>query len=273
MSTETNVRPRALVTGASSGIGAAFAERLAHDQYDVILVARRRERLEALAQRLREAEHVHAEILVADLARPDGLRAVEMRIADEPRLELLVNNAGFGGYMPFVTLDPDRAEELIHVHVVTVTRLTRAALPGMIARGRGAIINVSSRLALSASMAAPPLPKRATYAAAKAYINVFTQILQNELEGAGVQVQALCPGIVETEFHERVGIDPGRYPAAAVMKPEDLVAASLAGLHLGEVICMPALDDPRLLAQLQENERRVFEQSRSGTVAARYKSY
>jgi short-subunit dehydrogenase len=271
MANETTVRRCALVTGASSGIGAAFAERLAHDHYDIILVARRRERLEALAQRLQENEPVNAEVLVADLARADGLRVVEQRIVDEPALELLVNNAGFGGYMSFVTLDPDRAEELIQLQVVAVTRLTRAALPGMIARGRGVIINVSSRLALTASMASPPLPKRATYAATKAYVNVFTQILQNELEGTGVQVQALCPGIVETEFHERAGIDRGRYPAAAVMQPEDLVAASLAGLRLGEVICVPALEDSSLMTELQASERRVFEQSRSGSVATRYK--
>jgi hypothetical protein len=183
---------------------------------------------------------------------------------------LLVNNAGFGGYMPFVTLDPDRAEELIQLQVVAVTRLTRAALPGMSARGRGAIINVSSRLALSATLASPPLPKRATYAATKAYINTFSQLLQSELEGTGVRVQALCPGLVQTEFHERVGMDAGRFPATAVMKPEDVVAASLAGLRLGEVICVPALDDPSLLTQMQESERRVFELSRSGTVAMRY---
>jgi short-subunit dehydrogenase len=239
---------------------------------DVILVARRRERLEALARRLQEQERVNAEVLVADLARPEGLRAVEARIAGEPALELLVNSAGFGGYMPFMSLDPDRAEELIHVQVLAVTRLTRAALPGMIARGRGAIVNVSSLLAFTASMASPPLPHRATYAGTKAYVTVFTQILQNELEGTGVQMQALCAGIVQTEFHERVGIDPARYPATAVMKPEDLVAASLEGLRLGEVVCVPGLEDPGLWAQRQEIERQIFTQSRRGAVAARYQS-
>jgi short-subunit dehydrogenase len=140
----------------------------------------------------------------------------------------------------------------------------------MIARGRGVIINVSSRLALTASMASPPLPQRATYAATKAYINVFTQLLHQELAGTGVQVQALCPGIVATEFLERVGSDPGQFPAAAVMQPEQLVAASLAGVQLGEVICVPALEDASLMTHLQASERRVFEQSRSGRVATRY---
>jgi uncharacterized protein len=116
------------------------------------------------------------------------------------------------------------------------------------------------------------LPKRATYVGANAFINTFSQLLQSELEETGVQVQALCPGVVETEFHEQVGIDPNRYPAAIVMKPEDVVQASLTGLKLGEVICVPALEDTGLLTQIREDEKRFFELSRSGNLAARYKS-
>lgn len=129
---------------------------------------------------------------------------------------------------------------------------------------------MSSRLALSGSLASPQLPKGATYAATKAYINTFTQILQSELEGTGVRVQALCPGVVRTEFHQRMGMDPGQFPAAMVMKSEAIVDAALAGLRLGEVICVPALDDPDLLAQLTASERRVLEHSNSGTLAQRY---
>jgi short-subunit dehydrogenase len=265
------MRPRALVTGASSGIGAAFAERLAHDQYDVIVVARRRERLEALAQRLHENYHVTVHVMVADLIQRDQLHAVEKRIAEDTALELLVNNAGFGGYMPFVKLDPDRAEELINLQVVAVARLTRAALPGMIARGHGAIINVSSRLAFSAALSTPTMPKRATYAATKAYVNTFTQLLHDELAGTDVRVQALCPGVVQTEFHERMGLDPARIPAAIVMSPEDIVEASLAGLKLGEVICVPALDDPGLVAQIEQDQRQLWEHSGGNTIANRYR--
>jgi short-subunit dehydrogenase len=272
MSTETTGRPRALVTGASSGIGAAFAERLARDQYDVMVVARRRERLEALAQRLHEHHHVEVEVMAADLTQRDQLLAVERRIAEDTALELLVNNAGFGGYMPFVALDPDRAEELIRLQVVAVTRLTRAALPGMIARGHGAIINVSSRLAYSAALSTPTMPKRATYAATKAYVVTFTQLLHDELAGTGVRVQALCPGVVRTEFHERMGQDPARMPAAIVMSPEDVVEASLAGLKLGEVICVPALDDPSLVTQIQQDERQLWEHSGGNTIAGRYRT-
>ncbi|MBI3153238.1 MAG: SDR family oxidoreductase [Chloroflexi bacterium] len=272
MTTNATKRPRALVTGASSGIGTAFAERLAHDGYDLIIVARRRDRLESLAGQLQSSYSVHVEVLAADLSQSDGLRTVEKRAAEDSALELLVNNAGFGGYMPFVELDPDKAEELINLQVLAVTRLTRAVLPGMIARERGSIINVSSRLAFSGSMGSSQLPKRATYAGTKAFINTFTQLLQSELEGTGVHVQALCPGVVQTEFHEQVGIDSTRYPAGIVMEPEDVVQASLAGLKLGEVICIPAMEDPGLLTQIQESERRFFELTRSGSAAERYRS-
>ena len=268
----TKRRPRALVTGASAGIGAAFAERLARDQYDLIVVARRREKLEALTGRLQESQQVRVEVMVADLTQLNDLRTVERRIADEADLDLLVNNAGLGGYMPFVSLTPDRAEELIRLQVVAVTRLARAALPGMVARAHGAIINVSSRLAFSATLSAPHLPKRTVYSATKAYINTFTQMLHMELEGTGVRVQALCPGIVRTEFHERMGMDPARFPAELVMSPEDVVEASLAGLRLGEVICIPALGDPSLLAPVDDSQRRLWEGSGSGSLAARYRA-
>jgi short-subunit dehydrogenase len=262
---------RALVTGASSGIGKAFAERLARDRYDLILVARRRDRLEALAERLRELSSVSVDVLAADLTKSDELEKVESRIAREPALDLLVNNAGFGGYMPFVELAPERAEALIRLQVLAVTLLTRAALPGMIARGNGAVINVSSRLAFSGSLPSPPLPKRAVYAATKSYINTFSRIVANELAGTGVRVQALCPGVVRTEFHEVQGMDASRFPVG-IMSPEDLVAASLAGLERDEVICIPALDDPGLLAAVEESERRLFEESRGGEPSKRYET-
>ncbi len=272
MVTGGSAHRQAIVTGASSGIGAAFAERLAREGYDVILVARRRERLEALAQRLRQGRALAVDVIGADLTQPDELRTVEARVTALPSLAMLVNNAGFGGYMSFVALDPDRAEDLIRLQVIAVARLTRAALPGMITRGQGTIINVSSRLAFSAALPSPPLPKRAMYAATKAFINTFTQILANELEGTGVRVQALCPGVVQTEFHERMGMNPASYPATIVMTPDDVVQASLAALAQGEVVCVPALDDPALLKLIDENQRHLFDQTRTGTLAARYRS-
>lgn len=262
--------PRALVTGASSGIGAAFAERLARDGYDLVIVARRRKRLEDLAKKLRTEHKVKVEVVTADLSKVKNIHALEKRIAKSP-LDLLVNNAGFGGYKAFAKLDPDTAEELVNLHVLAATRLTRAALPGMIRRKRGAVVNVSSRLGFSRALGSDYLPQRATYAGAKAYLITFTQLLAGELKGTGVQAQVLCPGVVATEFHTHVGTDMRDFPAAIVMQPEEVVQASLAGLQLGEAVCIPGLHDPNLLEQIFESERRFFEQTRSGALADRYK--
>ena len=218
MSAGTGSR-RALVTGASSGIGTAFAQRLAQEGFDLVVVARRRQRLEALAERLRADAGVEVDVIAADLTDPDKLRELEAHIAEDAALELLVNNAGFGGYKPFAELDRDVAEGLIRVHVLALTRLTRAALPGMIERGRGAVINVASLLAFTGSMPPQPLPHRATYAAAKAYMVTFTQALAHELDGTGVRMQALCPGLVKTEFHEVAGFDRAQVPFPP-MEPE-----------------------------------------------------
>ena len=170
MASRSAARPHALVTGASSGIGSVFAELLARDGYDLVVVARRRDRLEALAQRLKkEQPGINVDVLVADLSKPADLHTVEKHILEDKDLELLVNNAGFGGYMPFAQLDPDRAEELINLQVLAVTRLCRAALPSMLARGKGAIINVSSRLAFSGALGSAQLPKRGTYGSASPF--------------------------------------------------------------------------------------------------------
>lgn len=258
-------RPRALVTGASSGIGQAFAERLARDGYDLIIVARRRDRLDELAVRLR-ATGSDVDVMPADLTEKSGLSAVETRVRDDAALAMLVNNAGFGGYGPFLEMDPDLAERQIELHLTALVRLTRAALPGMVARKSGAVINVSSMLAFSGG-AAMERPKRATYAASKAYINTFTRILAQELAGTGVKVQALCPGLVRTEFHNALG---GRPPGLPVIEPADMVRASLAGLALGEVICAPTLPDASALATLTEAEAAVLGAVRAATVAERY---
>jgi short-subunit dehydrogenase len=254
-------RPCALITGASSGLGEAFAERLAADGHDLIVVARREDRLRALADRLGDTHGTATEVLVADLTAPEELRRVEARIATGPALDLLVNNAGFGGYRPFLQLDPDRAEDLIRLQVLAVTRLARAALPAMVARSRGAVINVSSQLAFSAALPSPPLPPgRAVYAATKAYINAFTQLLHGELAGTGVRVQALCPGVMRTEFYARMGTDMSRLPIRP-MEPSEVVRASLAALQRGEVLCVPGLNDASALDGLRAAEGRLFEQA------------
>ncbi len=229
-----------MITGASSGIGAAFAWRLARDRYDLIIVARGRERLAALAEQLR-AEHGRAvEVLPADLTQAAELRIVEKVVADAD-LDLLVNNAGFGTVGAFAQLDPAKEEEEIRLNVVALTCLTRAVLPGMIARRRGSIINVSSMAAFQ------PAPYNATYAATKAFVNSFTEALHEELRGTGVTVQALCPGFTRTEFQERAGIDVSDVPSFAWMSPDAVVAASLSALHRGELICIPGLANRTLM--------------------------
>ncbi len=270
MSPNVQPRPHAVVTGASSGIGKAFAERLAHDGYDLTIVARRRERLDSLAKSLRSDPGVNVEVVVGDLAQTADLRRLEKLLSGDGGLEMLVNNAGFADHMPFIQLDPDRAEEVIKVQVLAVTRLTRAALPGMLARRKGAIINVSSRLAFSGPVNIPGMAPTATYAGTKAFVNTFTQILSRELSGTGVKVQALCPAVVLTEFHVRQGIDPKRFPAEIVSTPEDVVQASLVGLNLGEVICMPGMEDPSLFQNLEEAQLRFFQHSGAGGLASRY---
>lgn len=268
--TNEGVKPRALVTGASSGIGRAFAERFAADGYDLVVVARRRERLQELATKLRATHGAKVDIMVADLTQDADLRRVEQRAAEDDTLLMLVNNAGFGAYLPFVQLDSNRAEEQIKLQVMAPTRLTRAALPGMIARQNGAIINVSSILAFSAALPSPPLPARATYAATKAFLNTFTELLHGELVETGVRVQVLCPATVRTEFHRIQGIDPDRSPVAP-MSAEDVVQASLASLKLGEVICVPGVEDFHVIAEYQQAQTRVVQGGMPNKLASRYR--
>ncbi len=226
---------RALVTGASAGIGAAFADRLARDGYDLVLVARRRERLEELAKGLRESHRVEVEVLVADLVDAGDLLAVEQRITTPPGLDLLVNNAGFGTNGPFQDSDPDREEHEILLNVLALVRLTRAALPRMVARGSGAVVNVSSMAGFV------PAPYNATYGATKSFVNSFTEALAEELRGTGVRVQALCPGFTRTEFQEVADVDVSAIPDVAWMEPEPVVDASLEALESGDVVCVPGL--------------------------------
>jgi short-subunit dehydrogenase len=260
-------RQLALVTGASSGIGAALAERLATDGRDVLIVARRRERLEALAARLRAETGAAVEVLVADLTDPEQLLLVEERIAREEQLDLLVNNAGFAGYGPFAEIEPGVADRLAAIHVVAPVRLTRAALPAMIARGRGAVVNVASLLALSGPLSLP-MAGRATYAGAKSFLLTFTQLLAQELEGSGVQSMVCLPGMVESEFH---GISGGRFAGAALLTAEDVAQAIVAGLELGETVCAPTLEDASLFERLRELQQEALTAARSTQLAARYR--
>jgi len=228
---------------------------LARDGYDVVLVARRRGRLEELAERLRQVPDMQADVLAADLTETSGLARVEGRVASDESLALLVNNAGFGAYRPFADVEPDVIDGLINIHVRAVARLARAALPGMIRRGRGGVINVGSLLALSGPIPPNPLPYRAVYAGGKAFILAFTQALAGEIAGTGVRVQACLPGVVATEFHTVQGMDMSHRPR---MSAEDVVTASLTALARDEVICIPSLDDTSPFDRLTELQRGIF---------------
>ncbi|SFK00260.1 SDR family NAD(P)-dependent oxidoreductase [Bradyrhizobium sp. Gha] len=271
MSDLSSERPRALVTGASSGIGVAYAERLAHEGYDLVLVARRQERLTELAERLMRGNGITADVVCADLTDPADLAKVETLVDSDETLNLLINNAGFAGYQPFVSIDPEVIDDLIDIHVRTVARLSRAALPGMVRRRKGAVINIASLLAISAVLPPDPLPSRATYAGAKAFILAFTQALAGELGGTGVNVQACLPGRVSTEFHVAHGIDTSKLPPA--MTAEDVVTASLSALSRQEIVCIPALADPALFGELTEAQIKVFRNSAMQPILAeRYMS-
>jgi short-subunit dehydrogenase len=230
-SSAPDTRPLALVTGASAGIGLCFAERLAEMGHDLILVARRRDRLEDLARRLGADYGADVEVQPADLTDTAELRKIEDRIAAEPRLSLLLNNAGFGTVGLFQDVEPDRLEAEIRLNVLALSRLARAAVGPMVERGAGTIINVSSGAGFQ------PGPWFANYSATKAFVTSLSEALAGELEGTGVRVQVLCPGPVTTEFAEVAGGDEENVPAMLVQTPEQVVEASLAALEKNQVVC------------------------------------
>ncbi|OKJ01934.1 short-chain dehydrogenase [Streptomyces sp. CB01249] len=224
----------ALITGATAGIGAAFARRLAADGYDLVLVARDAERLREQATELHDRHGIEAEVLRADLSEDKGIRAVEERLGDARHpVDLLVNNAGFGNKGRY--LEVPMADELtmLKVHCEAVLRLTSAAAAPMRERGRGGIVNVASVAAF--------VP-RGTYGASKAWVVQFSQGAAKDLAGSGVRLMALCPGFVRTEFHQRAGMGTGNIPGWMWLDADKLVTAALADLARGKPVSIP---DPR----------------------------
>lgn len=235
----------ALITGASSGIGAAFARALAARGYDLALVARREERLAALAAELQERHAIAAEVLVADLAKQTDVEWVAQHIAGLETLDMLVNNAGFGTTGRFFKVDLTKHLDMIHVHVVASVRFCHAALPGMVAHDRGAIVNVASVTAFA------PLIGNVTYSATKSFLVTFSQALQMELAGTGVKVQALCPGFTYSGFHdtpEYARFKRSSIPAFMWMSAEDVVAGSLKALERNRVVYIPGFQNRLLVA-------------------------
>ena len=227
-------KPVALVTGASSGIGAEFARALAARDHDLVVVARDASRLDTLAEQLEKEHGVDVEVLSADLTSKKGRAVVEARLdSAEPTVDLLVNNAGMGTYGKFVELSREGEAREIRLNVLALVQLSHAALSGMIGRGRGGIINVSSLAGHQ------PTPLNATYGATKAFVTSFSQALHEELRGTGVKVMVLCPGFTRTEFQARAGLDSGSVPSFLWQTPEPVVAAALRAYEQGRAVCIP----------------------------------
>ncbi|WP_158915654.1 SDR family oxidoreductase [Caulobacter sp. S45] len=227
----------ALVTGASSGIGAIYADRLAKRGYDLILVARNRDRLTTLAQRITDETGRSVEVVAADLNDKADLARVESTLRTDASITLLVNNAGVGGAGPLLSSDVEKMDAMIQLDVVALTRLTYAVAPAFVARGAGTIVNIASIVAISPEML------NGVYGGAKAFVLAFSQSLQHELGAKGVRIQAVLPGATATEFWDIAGLPVHNLPAAIVMSAENLVDAALVGLDQGEVVTIPPLAD------------------------------
>ncbi len=269
-STEQNMnkqtsRGTALITGASIGIGATYADRLAQRGHDLLLVARDRGKLEALSGLLAQAYGIKAEFIVADLTADADLRRVEQRLLTDPRISLLVNNAGVAMSGEFVDADSEQLEAMIKLNVLAPSRLARAALPGFVARGSGALINISSVLALAPEMF------NGAYSGTKAYVLNLTLKLQQEVGAKGVRVQAVLPGATRTEIWSRSGTDVNTLPQEMLMDVDEMVDAALAGFDQGEVVTIPPLPDAEDWAAATAARLKLGPNLSRSHAAARYK--
>lgn len=243
--------PTALITGATSGIGYAFARRLAADGFDLVLVARTRERLQEVAAELHDEFDVQTQVLRADLAKLADCRRVENALTDQS-IDLLVNNAGFGLYEgDFLSHDLETEDEMVLVNVRAVLRLTYAAVGPMVERGEGAVINVSS----VASFA--PDPMAPTYAASKAWVTAFTQGLREQLAGTGVNLLALTPGLVPTGFQDRAGVE-ANVPSLFWLDADAVVDTALQDLRSGHGVSVPGLAYRAIRVAMQYTPRRLY---------------
>jgi uncharacterized protein len=234
--TSTSSRPVAVITGASAGIGKEFSERLAARGYDLIMVARDGNRLEAMRAELEQRHGIGVDVFPADLTLEDDVSRLAGLVAGTSRLALLVNNAGFGTRGNLADASPARQEAMLRLHTLAPMRLSQAALPVLLRNGRGGIINVSSVASFAYSAG------NVNYCATKAYLTTFSEGLAAELRGTGVRVQALCPGFTRSEFHQRMEADTGEIPSWMWMRAGPVVETSLRNFERGgRVVCIPGL--------------------------------
>jgi hypothetical protein len=256
----------ALITGASTGIGAVYADRLAKRGHDLVLVARDRQRLDKLAQRLIAETGRTVEVVVADLTNRADLARVEARLRSDSQITVLINNAGMATMQPLATANIEDSQRLIDLNITAFTRVATAAAPTFAARGSGTIINIASIVAL-----APELIS-AVYSASKAYVLAFTQSMQHELGAKGIQVQAVLPGATRTEIWERAGTHVDQLPQEIVMPVDEMVDAALAGLDQGELITIPSLPDDADWARFDAARLALGPNLSRNTAATRYKA-
>lgn len=257
-------RVTALITGASSGIGAVYADRLAARKYDLVLVARRADRLQALSSALENRYGVRVTTLIADLSKAEGIRQVEETLQQNSAIEVLVNNAGAANLAPFLSSDADSHEALNTLNTTALMRLTLAVLPRFTEQNHGTIINIASVLAFHARAGS------AVYSATKAWVLNFTRGLQEEFADTALRIQAVLPAATATEIWGHSGVTLDSLPAGSVMTTENLVDAALAGLDQGERVTIPPVEDLALWQHWEEARLALFGASRNGTPASRY---
>ncbi len=262
--TKTSSKGTALITGASSGIGAVYADRLARRGHDLILAARSRDRLDALAARLTADTGRSVEVMVADLGARADLARVERRLSTDAGITALVNNAGIAMSGDLAGADPDRLESMILLNVLAPSRLALAAIPGFVARGGGTLINISSVLALA------PERFNGSYSGTKAYLLNLSLRLQQEVAGKGVRVQVVLPGATRTPIWERAGTDIASLPPSMLMDVEQMVDAALAGLDRGESVTIPSLPDMADWEAYEAARHRMLPNLSRSAPAARY---
>jgi len=254
----------ALVTGASSGIGAVYADRLSKIGYDLILVARNADKLKNVAERIKKESGRNVEIVIADLSKKSELLKVESLIKENEAINLLVNNAGFGAVTPLLQSNEDQMEDMININVTALTRLSYAAAPAFISRHNGTIINIASIVAIG------PEILNGVYGATKAYVLALTQSLQHELGAKGLRVQAVLPGATATGFWDVAGMPHSNLPSEIVMKTEDMVDAALKGLELGEVVTIPPLQDGNDWLQYESARKSLSQKFGNAKPSTRY---